>query len=565
MTYRAAARAWLAEDPDPATRAVLATALADGDDARLKEWFGARLEFGTAGMRGALGPGPNRMNRALVRRVTAGLAAAIAGTEGPVVVGFDGRRGSREFAEDAVAVLLGAGRTVLRYDDVVPTPELAHAVLALGCAAGVMITASHNPPEDNGYKVYASNGAQIVPPLDGAIAAAIEAVGPLADVPLGDVEDADPVPREIRQRYVEAVLALRVHPEGSPIPTVYTAMHGVGSELLGVVFAAAGRERIPVPEQALPDPAFPTVKFPNPEEPGALDRALAVARARGAKLVIANDPDADRLAVAVPDGAGWRQLTGNQVGCLLAEDLLAHGPRLGDRLVATTIVSSRMLARIAADHGAGYAETLTGFKWIANAAIPFDGAGGRFVLGYEEALGYSAGGVVRDKDGISAALLLVDLASWLATQGRTLLDAWADLCRRHGLHQAGQRSLAFGGLEGKAKMGEITARLRSDPPREIAGVGVARLRDLDAGVARDLATGVETRVDLPRSDVLGFDLQDGSSVLVRPSGTEPKVKLYFEVREPMGGDDALGAVEARAAARIERLAADLLARIHAGA
>ncbi len=389
-------------------------------------------------------------------------------------------------------------------------------------------------------------------------------MGPLSQVRLGDPDAAEPVPGAIRRQYVEAVLALRVHPEGSPIPTVYTAMHGVGSELLGVVFAAAGRERIPVPEQALPDASFPTVKFPNPEEPGALDRALAVARARGAKLIIANDPDADRLAVAVPDGAGWRQLTGNQVGCLLAEDLLAHGPRLDRRMVATTIVSSRMLGRIAAAHGADYAETLTGFKWIANAAIPYDAAGGRFVLGYEEALGYSAGPVVRDKDGISAALLLVDLASWLAISGRTLLDAWTDLCRQHGLHHAGQRSLAFGGVEGKAKMQAITAGLRSDPPREIAGVAVERLRDLTTGVARDLRTGAQAPIDLPRSDVLGFDLADGSSVLVRPSGTEPKVKLYFEVREPMGPDDALADVEARAVARIERLAADLLGRVNPG-
>jgi phosphomannomutase len=544
MDVIAAARAWLAEDPDPETRAALAAALEADDRAALDEWFGARLAFGTAGMRGAMGPGPNRMNRALVRRVTAGLAAALPGP-GPVVVGYDGRRGSPALAAEAVAVLLGAGRPVWRFDRVCPTPELAHAVLALGAAAGVMITASHNPPADNGYKVYAANGAQIVPPLDGAISAAIDRLGALADIPLGH-DGAKVVPTPVRAAYVSQVLGLRVHREGGAPRAVYTAMHGVGRDLLTVLLSAAGRgdRLVPVPAQADPDGRFPTVAFPNPEEPGALDLALKLAKEVDADVVLANDPDADRIAVAVPDRGNWRVLTGNQVGCLLAEDLLAHGPP-GRRMVATTVVSSRMLARIAADHGAAYAETLTGFKWIANAGIPFDAAGGRFVLGYEEALGVSAGGVVRDKDGISAALLVLDLVAWLALRGETLLDALIALYRRHGLHASGQRSLVFPGRDGQAHIRGLMAGLRAAPPASIAGIPVAGVRDLAAGSK-----------DLPPSDVLGFDLADGSVALVRPSGTEPKIKLYVEVREPMG-DEPLHVAEARAAARLSDLASHL--------
>jgi phosphomannomutase len=539
------ARAWSDEDPDPETRAEVRAALAADDRARIADWFGARLEFGTAGMRGELGPGPNRMNRALVRRVTDGLAAAIASDPGPVAIGCDGRRGSREFASDAASVLIGIGRDVYLYDRVCPTPELAHAVLHLGCAAGIMVTASHNPARDNGYKVYARNGAQIVPPLDGRISAEIDRVGPLVSIRLGDVARARSVPADCRAAYVRKVLALRVHPGGSAPKTVYTAMHGVGWELLREVLRAAGREVVAVPEQAEPDGAFPTVAFPNPEEKGALDLAVACAASEGAGLILANDPDADRLAVAVPVGAGWRQLTGNQVGCLLAEDLLAHGPT-GRRMVATTVVSSRMLARIAAHHGVEYRETLTGFKWIANAALAFEAEGGRFVVGYEEALGYTAGDVVRDKDGISAALLLLDLAA----TGRSLLDRWTDLCRLHGLHHSAQISLAFRGADGRRKIAAINAGLRANPPTAIGAVAVVRTRDLSKGEG-----------GLPPSDVLAYDLADGSSVLVRPSGTEPKVKLYFEVRVEMAAGETLEAAEGRAEASIERLKRDLTARV----
>jgi len=559
MTVWERARAWRAEDPDPETASLLDEALARGDQPVLEEWFGPPLTFGTAGMRGALGPGPARMNRVVVRRVTAGLAAAIVHTPGPVIVGYDGRKNSRVFAEDAARVLLGAGRDVFLAPTVCATPALAHAVLALGAAAGVMVTASHNPPIDNGYKVYAANGAQIVPPLDGHIVDAIAQVGPTDALPLGAISQAKPIPSWVTDAYVAAVLALRRHPgEGGPT-IVYTAMHGVGHALLDTVLRAAGRSVVPVPDQRDPDPTFPTVAFPNPEEPGALDRAIALAQAVGAAAIIAHDPDADRLAVAIPRPGGWERLTGNQIGCLLAEDLLTHSEG-GRRMVATTVVSSRLLSKIAARHGAAYEETLTGFKWIANAAIPFDAAGGRFVLGYEEAIGYSAGSVVRDKDGVSAALLLIDLVCWLAEQGRTLADAWDDLCRVHGVHRSGQANATLPGSAGRAKIRAITAALRASPPAVIAGADVVRLLDLTCGEVRDLRTGDISRSTLPRSDVLGFDLADGSRVLVRPSGTEPKIKIYAEVCEPVGVDGSVSAADARAVSRLDALIADLRAR-----
>ncbi|MEC8423183.1 MAG: phospho-sugar mutase, partial [Myxococcota bacterium] len=400
-TLRDRAARWAAADPDPETSSQTRTMVEQGDDAALRACFGARLGFGTAGIRGTMGPGPNRMNLALVRQVTWGLARYLlrtCGADALVVVGRDGRRNSARFMETAARLLAHAGLQVRVYDGVVPTPVLAHAVKALGAQAGVMITASHNPPDDNGYKVYWGNGAQIVPPHDGGIAAEIAAIGGPWGVPteLAPEDRIQPVPAEVDAAYERKVLALRVHSE-TGIKAVYTAMHGVGWAWMDRIARAAGHAPlVPVPEQVEPDGAFPTVAFPNPEEPGALDLAKATAARSGAELIVAHDPDADRLAVCVPDGEGWRQLTGNEVGILLADDLLAHGPPHERRLVATTIVSTSLLGRGAELHGAHLAETLTGFKWIANAAIDWDGP---FVLGFEEALGYSAGPVVSDKDG----------------------------------------------------------------------------------------------------------------------------------------------------------------------
>lgn len=568
-------RRWIAGDPDPETRAAAEKMLADGDLPALRSCFGERLTFGTAGLRAALGPGPNRMNRAMVRLATAGFAAHLRAAvpdaaDRGVVVGYDGRHGSEPFAHEAARVLADAGLRVMLYDGVSPTPQVGHAVRWTKAAGGVVVTASHNPPQDNGYKVFWQDAAQIVPPHDAAISAAIDALGGPDAVKPAALDDLrargliGPVPAEAEAAYLREIQALRTWDGPTTVRVVYTAMHGVARRLVEETLERAGyTDRHVVAAQAEPDPDFPTVAFPNPEEPGALDLALAEAKAVDADLVLANDPDGDRLAVAVPDGrGGFRALTGNQVGILLADELLRHGPRDPKRLVATTIVSTGQLARIAAAHGAELVETLTGFKWIAAKALAHDTAGGRFVFGFEEALGYSVGPVVRDKDGISAALIFCDLAARCAAEGRSVLDRLEALYREHGLYATRQHSLNLPGAEGKARIAEIMGRLRAAPPKALDGVPVARVRDLSTGEARG-ADGAMSRIDLPSSDVLAFDLEDGSRVLARPSGTEPKLKLYFEVRTPLSDETPLVAAEAEAKARLDRLQTDLLARMGA--
>ncbi|WP_018653563.1 phospho-sugar mutase [Actinomadura flavalba] len=526
-----AARAWLAQDPDPATRAELRALLDAGDAAALADRFGARLEFGTAGLRGELGAGPNRMNRVTVMRAAAGLAARVAadGGEAPgIVIGYDARHGSERFARDTAAVATGAGLRAWLLPRALPTPVLAFLVRHLGAAAGVMVTASHNPPQDNGYKVYWGDGAQIVPPLDAEISAAIDAVGPVDELPLGtgwtvlgdDAVDA----------YLDAVTGL---PLGGAreLSVVYTPLHGVGRDVALRAFARAGfAEPAVVPEQAEPDPDFPTVAFPNPEEPGAMDLALALAAERGADLVIANDPDADRCAVAVPTGDGWRALTGDEVGALLTEHALAHTSG-DDRLVVTTIVSSSLAGRLAAEHGVRFAESLTGFKWIVKAGA------GRLVLGYEEALGYCLGGdagpPVRDKDGIGAALAVAALAAAERAKGRTLLDVLDDQARRHGLHATAQLSVR---VTDRALITAAMDRLRAAPPARLAGLAVTALDDLSTGAA-----------GLPPTDGLRLRLDGGTRVVIRPSGTEPKLKCYLQVVRPVAGDVAPVRTEAERA------------------
>ncbi|WP_067490923.1 phospho-sugar mutase [Actinomadura hibisca] len=549
--YRKAAEEWLAQDPDPETRAELRALLDAGDGAALADRFGARLEFGTAGLRGELGAGPARMNRVTVMRAAAGLAARLLRDGGTpkVMIGFDARHGSRQFAEDTAAVLTGAGVQAGIFADPVPTPVLAHRVKAFGeYAAGVMVTASHNPPRDNGYKVYWGDGSQIVPPLDAEISAAIDAVGRVDELPLGagwEVHDASAV-----DLYLESVAGLGLWPGdvGDEVPIVYTPLHGVGRDTFLHAFERAG---FPAPavvaEQAEPDPDFPTVAFPNPEEPGAMDLALALAAERGARLVIANDPDADRCAVAVPAGGGWRALTGDEVGGLLAEHVLRHTAG-DDRLVVTTIVSSSLLGAVARAHGVRFAESLTGFKWIMKAGGPGD----RMVFGYEEALGYSVGGdegvAVNDKDGIGAALAAAGLAVEAAREGRTLLDLLDDQARRYGLHATAQVSMRVADL---SLITEAMARLRAEPPAELGGRAVEAFDDLAKGGA-----------GLPPTDGLRFRLAagaDGGSarVVVRPSGTEPKLKCYLEVVLPVPEGGEVAPVREKAAEALEALKADI--------
>lgn len=571
MDVRDEAVRWLAADPDPETRAELARLLDADDREALAARFGARLAFGTAGIRGPLGAGPARMNRVVVRRVTAGLAAHLKAAvpdaaERGVVVGRDARHKSEELAADTAGVLAAAGIPVRVFERPVPTPLLAFAVRELDAAAGVQITASHNPAPDNGYKVYWSGGAQIAPPLDAEISAAIDAV--TAPPPVADAHSAGiaPVDPGVYPAYVKAALAVAgpggVQTAGMrDLRIAYTPLHGVGLDLArGLLEAAGFRDLHVVAEQADPDPDFPTVPFPNPEEPGALDLVLALADRVEADLVLANDPDADRLAVAVPVDGAWRVLTGDEVGCLLAEDLLARGEGGGERLVATTVVSSTLLARIAAHHGVGFVATLTGFKWMAAAAAAAEAEGRRMVLAYEQALGIMVGTAVRDKDGLSAALAVAELATRLKAEGRTLVAALEDLARRHGLHVTRGRSVRLEGPDGPTVARRVLDGLRSAPPRQVAGVAVAATADYAAGT-RTAADGTATPLDLPAADLYMLELVDGSRVQVRPSGTEPLLKFYFEVVEPVGEGGTVADARARGDRRLDGLVADVLARV----
>jgi phosphomannomutase len=534
------ARTWLAEDPDPDTRAELEALLEKGDSAAIADRFGSRLEFGTAGLRGALGAGPNRMNRVVVMRAAAGLASYLrARSAKAVVIGYDARHKSDVFATDTAAVVRGAGLRALLLPRPLPTPVLAFAIRHLGADAGVMVTASHNPPEDNGYKVYLGDGSQIVPPADAEISAAIEAVGQLATVPRGD--DWETLGEEVLDAYLHRVASLVDPTSSRDLRTVYTPLHGVGRD---VVLAAFDRAGFPAPvvvsQQAEPDPDFTTVAFPNPEEPGAIDLALAAAAAEAVDLVLANDPDADRCAVAVRDpaaAAGWRMLRGDEVGVLLGAHLIRRDLALTGTF-ATSIVSSSMLGRMAAAHGLGYAETLTGFKWIARVDD--------VRYGYEEALGYCVDpDAVRDKDGVSAALLVAELAATLKSEGRALGDLLDDLAREHGLHATDQLAVR---VDDVAVIESAMQRLRAQPPSELGGARVTAAEDLAQGVG-----------DLPPTDGLRYRLDGGGRVVVRPSGTEPKIKCYLEVVVAVAADGDVESARKTAAARLADLKRDVAA------
>ncbi|WP_225099607.1 phospho-sugar mutase [Streptomyces sp. CoH27] len=536
------AKAWLAEDPDQETRDELAKLIDAGDVNELSARFSGTLQFGTAGLRGELGAGPMRMNRSVVIRAAAGLAAYLKKQEplheekgaGLVVIGYDARHKSADFARDTAAVMTGAGLRAAVLPRPLPTPVLAFAIRHLGAVAGVEVTASHNPPRDNGYKVYLGDGSQIVPPADAEIAAEIDAIASLHDVPRPE-SGWETLDESVLNAYLartDAVLA-----PGSPrtARTVYTAMHGVGKDVLLAAFARAGfPEPVLVAEQADPDPDFPTVAFPNPEEPGAMDLAFAQARATDPDLVIANDPDADRCAVAVRDGADWRMLRGDEVGALLAAHLVRRG---ATGVFAESIVSSSLLGRIAEKAGLPYEETLTGFKWIARV----DG----LRYGYEEALGYCVDPEgVRDKDGITAALLITELASLLKSENRTLLDLLDDLAVEHGLHATDQLSVRVQDL---SLIADAMRRLREQPPTELAGLPITRSEDLTRGTEQ-----------LPPTDGLRYTL-DGARVIVRPSGTEPKLKCYLEVVVPVAGHAGLPAAHARATELLAAIKRDLSA------
>ena len=543
---RERARAWLDDDPDPASRAELAAVLDRLPDsvADLADRFAGPLTFGTAGLRGPLRAGPNGMNLAVVTQAAAGLVGWLGArrASGPLVIGYDARRGSKAFAERTAQVATGAGRPAMVLPRPLPTPVLAHAVRALDAVAGVMVTASHNPPQDNGYKVYLGAelggplgaGAQIVPPVDTEIEAAIRAAGPLLAVPLGPpgqvLGDGVPV------SYVATAAAV-IAPAGPRGLTIaYTPLHGVGAAVLTAVFARAGFA-IPgvVPEQAEPDPAFPTVPFPNPEEPGAIDRLIKLARTTGADLAIANDPDADRCAVAIPDPEReWRMLHGDEVGVLLADHLMRRG--VAGRY-ATTIVSSSLLRAMCHARGLPYGETLTGFKWIVRGPLR---TGVPLAFGYEEALGYCvAPDHVRDKDGITAALTFAELAAGLKATGHTVTDRLDELAAEFGVYLTDQLSVRVDALR---EIGTTMTHIRRKTPTTLLDEPVTSVDDL-----------------APAADVLILRTES-ARVVIRPSGTEPKLKAYLEVVEPVFDGDVSGARE-RAAASVRALRTETAAAL----
>jgi phosphomannomutase len=567
------ARTWAAQDPDPVTSASLLELVRQVEDGvpaarqELEDSFRGTLQFGTAGLRAALGPGPNRMNRVVVRRAAAGLAdfllstvgEAAPGTRPRAVVGYDARHNSDIFAEETAAIFTAAGIETFLMPAPLPTPLLAYAVRALECDGGVMVTASHNPPQDNGYKVYlgrhavpeSGNGAQIVAPYDAGIAARINAVGPLESISLAPsgwtVLDAS-----LASGYQRATAALALADEfpSRDLRIVLTPLHGVGGGTALAVLNAAGFKDITlVAEQAEPDPDFPTVSFPNPEEPGALDLALEAAERLAADIVIANDPDADRAAVAArdPDTGAWRMLRGDEVGALLGAHVaarLATGKMTDDGgaeegaqgVFANSIVSSRLLARIAAAAGYAHQETLTGFKWISR--VP------GLVYGYEEALGYCvAPDLVRDKDGISAALLIAELAAAAKAEGKTVFDTLDELYLQHGLHASDQLSIRVADL---GLLDAMMNRLRVSPPETFGSSAVE--------VYTDLAEGSDM---LPPTDGLLYVTRDLTRVIIRPSGTEPKLKCYLEVIHQVGSAAELPAARQAVRAALDEVLRDV--------
>jgi phosphomannomutase len=573
----ARATAWRDADPDPRTRAELDRLLASGDTAALAERFDGSLAFGTAGIRAEIGAGPMRMNRMVVGRVAAGLASYItasdpaAATAG-VVVGYDGRTNSAVFAMDAARILSRAGVSVSMLPGPLPTPLTAFAVRHRHAAYGFMVTASHNPRQYNGIKVYVRDGGQLLPPQDEEIAAVINAVDPLL-LPAGWAEgsfeytSAD----DSVTAYVAAVAARGLPTPGDrQLKVVHTALHGVGDGTLRAVFARAGWPApLPVAAQQYPDPAFPTAHYPNPEEPGVLDLARETAERAGADLVLANDPDADRLAVMVPGPGGWQALTGDDLGALLGDAVLtrlARGEPVADPgapppVVATTVVSGSLLRRLADAAGVRCVTTLTGFKWVARA-----GGDDALIYGYEQALGYTVRpDLVADKDGISAALLALQLATEEAQRGRTLLDRLDDLALAHGLHVTRLRTLKADGATGLAQLNDAVERVRKEPPRLLAGqpVTVTDLLEDTPGIV-DLAGGHPERspgTPLPPADVLIWQAGGDARVMIRPSGTEPELKIYAEVVRRVRSRAELAAARASAADQAEQMMATAAAAI----
>lgn len=536
---------WLEKDPDPRTREELQQLIDQQALTDLEDRFRQRLEFGTAGLRGKVGCGPNRMNRLVIQETASGLGQYLiqqvenAKTRG-VVIGYDGRTDSKQFAHDTASALTALGIKVLLTHDVAATPIVAFGVKHFNAAAAVVVTASHNPPEYNGFKVYWQNGAQIIPPHDSGIAAQIDLAATRA-IPMMTLSDAEQngllewLQDDYYQTYRKTMNAnplLGNHTQPESISIAYTAMHGVGADMAETLLADAGFTKVySVAAQRDPDGTFPTVNFPNPEETGAMDMVVALAKEHGAELACANDPDADRFAVAVRKADGdYQMLTGDQVGTLFGHYLLSQSDS-ATPLVGNTIVSSTLLDKVAQAHGAQYYQTLTGFKWLTNVAMQKQTDEQPFLFAYEEALGYTVGNKVWDKDGLSALVAFAQLTAELKSQGKTIWDQLEALYRQHGMYLNAQRSIAL-----DPKSPPVGDKLRANPPTMIAGSKVEVTQDLKTQTKR-FADGTEQRIDLPASDVLIYHLSCGARVIVRPSGTEPKLKCYYEVIEAFAESD----------------------------
>ncbi|MEZ9765866.1 phospho-sugar mutase [Vibrio splendidus] len=533
---------WLARDPDPRTREELQYLIDEGMHNELEDRFIQRLEFGTAGLRGKVGCGPNRMNRLVIQETATGLGhyliEHVANTSmRGVVVGYDGRLDSKQFAIDTASVLTALGIKVYLTSNVAATPIVAFGIEHFNVAAAVVVTASHNPPEYNGFKVYWENGAQIIPPHDAGIAAEID-IASTKPIPLMSLSDAETQGKLVwlTEGYYQTYrAAINQSPhvikeiESANTTITYTAMHGVGAQMAEDLLHDTGFHKVfSVPEQREPDGHFPTVNFPNPEEKGAMDLVINLAKSVDADIACANDPDADRFAVAVrtddtarTDDASYKMLTGDQVGVLFAHYLLSK-PHTKNQLVGNSIVSSTLLEKVAKSHGATYFQTLTGFKWLANIGMQLEDENNEFLFAYEEALGYTIGTQVRDKDGLSAIVVFAQLVEELKSQGRTVWDLLAQISLEHGVHTNAQRSIAL-----NPDSPSIGSKLRAAQPKLIGGVTVSVIEDLQSSL-RYIVDGETETINLPASDVLIYHLEDGSRIIVRPSGTEPKVKVYYE-------------------------------------
>lgn len=558
---------WLARDPDPRTREELQYLIDEGMHDELEDRFIQRLEFGTAGLRGKVGCGPNRMNRLVIQETATGLGhyliehVANASMRG-VVVGYDGRLDSKQFAIDTASVLTALGIKVYLTSNVAATPIVAFGIEHFNAAAAVVVTASHNPPEYNGFKVYWENGAQIIPPHDAGIAAEID-IASTKPIPLMSLSDAETQGKLVwlTEGYYQTYrAAINQSPhvskefESANTTITYTAMHGVGAQMAEDLLHDSGFHKVfSVAEQREPDGHFPTVNFPNPEEKGAMDLVVNLAKSVDADIACANDPDADRFAVAVrtddkvrTEDASYKMLTGDQVGVLFAHYLLSK-PHTKNQLVGNSIVSSTLLEKVAQSHGATYFQTLTGFKWLANIGMQLEDEKNEFLFAYEEALGYTIGTQVRDKDGLSAIVVFAQLVEELKSQGRTVWDLIAQISFEHGVHTNAQRSIALD--PGSPSIG---SKLRSAQPKVINGVAISVIEDLQSSL-RFIVGGATEAINLPASDVLIYHLEDGSRIIVRPSGTEPKVKVYYETVTKFEGTETYDDTRKRGEEYMDRL------------